>query len=102
MTGPREPRGIRRSFTISLTVELAQAVHQFMAAEGFSNPNEACRALLLIALASTPTEGAMEAARQRAFNEVRVWFMGEMMKFFEEKKQFLKLASQTMMEIAHS
>jgi len=70
--------GARRHFSCTLDPTLAQAVHNYMTEQGMDNLSEAVRSLCRIALASTPEDGAIEAARIRAWNEVRNFSMSRL------------------------
>jgi hypothetical protein len=66
---------LRNLRQLKLDPELALQLQSWMDAENISSDNysEAIRSLMRIAMAATPQEGALYAARLRAYNEVRLW-----------------------------
>lgn len=68
-----------RRLMVVLDRDLDDAFARWMVAENITSQSEALRSLMRIALAATPIEGSMYAARLRAFNEIRTWTLGRVM-----------------------
>ncbi len=85
---------IRRNFMMSIDPDLKEQLQVFMYAEGLPERSEAeaIRTILRQYLASTPLDGALEVAKQRAFNDMRKWLSKEIFAFFNEKRAQLEAA----------
>jgi hypothetical protein len=79
-----------KNLQINLDPELAGMFTEWMFTEGFTNRAEAARALIRIALAATPSLGAEQATRLRAYNEVRNWAMARLGNALSEMKTLLE------------
>lgn len=78
------PFEIRRHFSLTLDKALAEGIEAWMRDNQFDNGPEAIRALLRMALAASPAEGMIEAAKFKAWNEVRRFSMSRVAAAHEE------------------
>lgn len=81
---------LKRNFNLSMDLDLAKALYQYMEAQDCANLPEAARQAIRIGLASTPTDGALYAVRVRAYNEVRVWTLNQIRSSLVEVAKLLE------------
>ncbi len=79
-----------RSFTVTLDRDLNDAVTEYMIAQGLEGKAAAVRELLLTALAATPVDGQIVAAKNRAFYECRHWVTSRLSHFLAELARDVK------------
>ena len=84
-------RQARRSFTLTLTTDLRDALTKFMEAEQYDSESLAVQALVRIAFAATPQEAIDVSTRSHAYNEVRQKTMRMAARSFHEIAAFLEL-----------
>lgn len=86
---PAPPRHkAAKHFTTSLDPSLAETLFNFCQVEECT-PAEATRTILRQFFSSEPESGAIQAARQRAYNEVRVWMLTQANRWFKEMHTLL-------------
>jgi len=73
-----------RSFNLTLDPDVNAAVEQYQRDAGIDSKQIAVRELILTALASTPLEGQIVAAKNRAFFETRAWVHARIYEFFNQ------------------
>jgi len=83
-------RNNSRSFTLTLDADLNNAVNQYMRDQGIEGKAAAVRELLLTALASTPIDGQIVAAKNRAYYYSRHWLTSRMSQFLAELAREVK------------
>ena len=74
---------MKRSFTLTLDAELAEAFADYMGQEGLSSPADAARTLIRRQLAASPLDGAMRSSQLRAYNETKSFVLTKTVHFFD-------------------
>lgn len=87
---PGTNRELRRVVTVTLSDELMVAVGQFMIDEQYVNQAAALRDLLHRAFTTSQISAAAEAAKRKAYAEVRGWALASLMTFLKEMNQIVE------------
>ena len=91
---------IKRTVSVSMDKDLAEAVYNYCKSEEIVAPGEGIRQLLRIALASAPEDGLISAVKNRAFNEVRIWTLSQVSIAIHEIHELLKASQAEAVKLA--
>lgn len=85
-----------RNFMVTLTIEQAKFVHQWMLAEQARSPQDAIRMIVEMALNADAQRGADHARSMRAYFETRRWVTERVMGSFKEILDILQKSLREM------